>query len=50
MYTTHFCQGLQMQEVAVSLTDGPPYHSGSVQGLYHPNHQVRLISLFKVTE
>ncbi|XP_073242529.1 voltage-dependent calcium channel type A subunit alpha-1-like [Porites lutea] len=33
-------EGLQMQEVSVSLTDGPPYHSGSVQGLYHPNHQV----------
>ena len=28
-----------MQDIAVSLTDGP-YHSGSVQGLYHPNHQV----------
>ena len=29
-----------MQDVAVSLTDGP-YHSGSAQALYHPNHQVR---------
>lgn len=33
-------KGLQMQEVSVSLTDGPPYHSSSVQGLYHPDHQV----------
>ena len=28
-----------MQDVAISLGDGP-YHSGSTQGLYHPNHQV----------
>lgn len=35
-----------MQDVAVSLADGP-YHSGSVQGLYHPNHQVRNKSLIR---
>ncbi|XP_068694848.1 voltage-dependent calcium channel type A subunit alpha-1-like isoform X3 [Montipora foliosa] len=32
-------KGLPMQDVAISLGDGP-YHSGSTQGLYHPNHQV----------
>ncbi|KAJ7339584.1 hypothetical protein OS493_005987 [Desmophyllum pertusum] len=31
-------RGLPMQDVAVSLTDGP-FHSGSAQALYHPNHQ-----------
>ena len=35
-----------MQDVAVTLADGP-YHSGSVQGLYHPNHQVRNKSLIR---
>ena len=33
-----------MQDVAVSLTDGP-FHSGSAQALYHPNHQVSKTSL-----
>ncbi|XP_078356408.1 voltage-dependent L-type calcium channel subunit alpha-1F-like isoform X4 [Oculina patagonica] len=33
-------RGVPMQDVAVSLADGP-YHSGSAQALYHPNHQVR---------
>ncbi|XP_078356406.1 voltage-dependent L-type calcium channel subunit alpha-1F-like isoform X2 [Oculina patagonica] len=33
-------EGVPMQDVAVSLADGP-YHSGSAQALYHPNHQVR---------
>ena len=28
-----------MQDIAASLADGP-YHSGSAQALYHPNHQV----------
>lgn len=28
-----------MNEIAISLADGP-YHSGSAQALYHPNHQV----------
>lgn len=28
-----------MNDIAISLADGP-YHSGSAQALYHPNHQV----------
>ncbi|XP_020626974.1 voltage-dependent R-type calcium channel subunit alpha-1E-like isoform X3 [Orbicella faveolata] len=31
-------EGVPMQDVAISLADGP-YHSGSAQALYHPNHQ-----------
>lgn len=27
-----------MNDIAISLADGP-YHSGSAQALYHPNHQ-----------
>ncbi|XP_027058824.1 voltage-dependent N-type calcium channel subunit alpha-1B-like [Pocillopora damicornis] len=31
-------EGVPMNDIAISLADGP-YHSGSAQALYHPNHQ-----------